>query len=130
MYDKFIGPIPSSMEEFMREVHKIFPNIIDTKHIMNGNGTVQHLMKSKSKSLSSSFFTLCPTISSGWSHRSASDQHVNVQVHADDDGYVWFLSLKPFASIPSNLFYLFFVFHLGPLGSTLVQNMRLGMMRS
>ncbi|XP_078165665.1 polynucleotidyl transferase, ribonuclease H-like superfamily protein [Carex rostrata] len=92
MYDKFIGPIPSSMEEFMREVHKIFSNIIDTKHIMNGNGTVQHLMKSKSKSLSSSFFTLCPTISTGWSHRSASDQHVNVQVHADDDGSSWFNS--------------------------------------
>jgi poly(A)-specific ribonuclease len=97
MYDKFIGPIPSTMEEFINEVHKTFPNIIDTTHIMNANQTVHNLMKNKSRSLSSAFSSLCPTISSGFSHGSACVKTANIQVQADDNGYVWFHSYKPFA---------------------------------
>ncbi|KAJ3704343.1 hypothetical protein LUZ61_008048 [Rhynchospora tenuis] len=86
MFDKFIAPIPSTMEQFMKEVHHFFPNIIDTKHIINANQTVQLLMRNKSKSLSSAFSSLCPTISSSRFHRSdrASDVDVKVQAHVDE----------------------------------------------
>ncbi|KAJ4821527.1 Poly(A)-specific ribonuclease PARN [Rhynchospora pubera] len=85
MFDKFIAPIPSTMEQFMKEVHQIFPNIIDTKHIINANQTVQLLMRNKSKSLSSAFSSLCPTISSAGYHRSVRASDVNVKVQAHDD---------------------------------------------
>ncbi|KAJ1688336.1 hypothetical protein LUZ63_019726 [Rhynchospora breviuscula] len=85
MFDKFIAPIPSTMEQFMKEVHQIFPNIVDTKHIINANQTVQLLMRNKSKSLSSAFSSLCPTISSGGSHRSVRASDVNVKVQAHDN---------------------------------------------
>ncbi|CAH1801558.1 unnamed protein product [Owenia fusiformis] len=33
MYDKFHQPLPDSYKEFKNELHRIFPTIIDTKHI-------------------------------------------------------------------------------------------------
>ncbi|KAJ3679619.1 hypothetical protein LUZ60_017630 [Juncus effusus] len=85
VYSKFIGPIPSTMAQFIKEVHELFPYLIDTKNIMNASQAVQFLMKNKSKSLSSAFSSLCPTIACG-PHSSKSDLYVNIEIDIDDDG--------------------------------------------
>ncbi|KAJ1271421.1 hypothetical protein BS78_06G127300 [Paspalum vaginatum] len=60
LYSKFVGPLPSSIKEFALSIHKIFPHIADTRHLMSANQVVQKLMMKKSKSLSSAFSLLCP----------------------------------------------------------------------
>lgn len=82
---KFVGPLPSSMMDFAKLVHKHFPYIVDTKHLINVNSAIQYLMKKSSKSLSSAFSLLCPKISSA-SQNSASSSYVKVEVETDETG--------------------------------------------
>ncbi|KAG6469344.1 hypothetical protein ZIOFF_074058 [Zingiber officinale] len=72
IYNKFFGPLPSSLTEFVQAVHEKFPHIVDTKHLLNSNQTIQHLMKKNSKSLSSAFSLLCPNVSSNFQTTSKS----------------------------------------------------------
>jgi len=75
------------MMDFAKLVHKHFPYIVDTKHLINVNSAIQYLMKKSSKSLSSAFSLLCPKISSA-SQNSASSSYVKVEVETDETGYV------------------------------------------
>ena len=79
---------PSSfiMVDFAKLVHKHFPSIVDTKHLINVNRAIQYLMKRSSKWLSSAFSLLCPKISC-----------VKVEVETDETnetGYVFMLSVS------------------------------------
>lgn len=85
IYCKFIGPLPFSMEEFVLSVHKIFPNIIDTKHLITSSQVIQYLMKQSRKSLSSAFSVLCPKVHSD-SQNSSSHSFVKVDVQSDEPG--------------------------------------------
>lgn len=85
IYSKFFGPLPSSVVEFALAVHKNFPCIIDTKHLLNSSHVIQYLMKRSSKSLSSAFSVLCPRISFPSQHV-ASNSYVKVEVQADETG--------------------------------------------
>ena len=84
VYSKFFGPLPSSMTEFALSVHENFPNIVDTKHLLNSSHALQYLMKKSSKSLSSAFSLLCPEVSSD-SVKSA-HAYVKFEVQADEAG--------------------------------------------
>lgn len=85
IYSKFIGPLPSAMSDLSHSLHKCFPYIVDTKHLMNACGAIQYQMKKHSKSLSSAFSLLCPKIYSG-SQNSAFCHHVKVEVETDEIG--------------------------------------------
>lgn len=86
IYEKFIGPLPFSIEEFVLSVNKILPSIIDTKHIISSNHVIQHLMKKSKKSLSSAFSLLCPKINSDSQNSSSAHSFVKVDVQADEIG--------------------------------------------
>ncbi|KAH7689053.1 Ribonuclease CAF1 protein [Dioscorea alata] len=85
VYSKFFGPLPSSIMEFALSVHENFPNIVDTKHLLNSSHALQYLMKKSSKSLSSAFSLLCPEISS-YPMKSAHASYVKFEVQADEAG--------------------------------------------
>ncbi|GAB4849562.1 hypothetical protein Ancab_004356 [Ancistrocladus abbreviatus] len=85
IYSKFFGHLPSTAEEFVSDVHKFFPHIVDTKILLNADNVLQQLMKKSSTSLSSAFALLCPEIASGkTSSLSACQQCVKVEVQVDD----------------------------------------------
>lgn len=93
---KFVGPLPSSMGDFASFVHKVFPYIVDTKHLISASNAIQYLMKKSSKSLSSAFSLLCPKISSS-PQSSASNSYVKVEVETNETcetGYVLILYLS------------------------------------
>ncbi|OAY75352.1 Poly(A)-specific ribonuclease PARN [Ananas comosus] len=91
IYNKFIGPLPSSMAEFVLAVHDIFPYVVDTKHLLNSSQGIQYFMKKKSKSLSSAFSLLCPAVSSP-SKNFGTSSHVKVEVESDEAGSSCFSS--------------------------------------
>ncbi|GJX11605.1 poly(A)-specific ribonuclease PARN isoform X2 [Tanacetum coccineum] len=62
---KFVGPLPSKLEEFITLAHKSFPYIIDTKILLNANHILQLKMKKSSTSLAKAFAIMCPHIASG-----------------------------------------------------------------
>ncbi|XP_042449681.1 poly(A)-specific ribonuclease PARN-like isoform X2 [Zingiber officinale] len=82
IYNKFFGPLPSSLTEFVQAVHEKFPHIVDTKHLLNSNQTIQHLMKKNSKSLSSAFSLLCPNVSSNF--QTTSKSYLRFEVQTDE----------------------------------------------
>ncbi|XP_010273436.1 PREDICTED: poly(A)-specific ribonuclease PARN isoform X2 [Nelumbo nucifera] len=85
IYNKFFGPLPATVEEFVSSVHENFPYIIDTKHLLNVESVIQHLMKKKSTSLSSAFSLLCPQIAfASRSSALASHPFVKVEVQVDE----------------------------------------------
>ncbi|KAG0468258.1 hypothetical protein HPP92_017586 [Vanilla planifolia] len=86
IHSKFIGQLPSSMEEFTLSVNKNFPHIIDTKHLICSNHVIQYLMSKRSKSLSSAFSVLCPKIYSASQNSASSRSYVKVEVQADESG--------------------------------------------
>ncbi|PKA51570.1 Poly(A)-specific ribonuclease PARN [Apostasia shenzhenica] len=86
IYDKFVGPLPCSKEDFVMSLHKIFPYVIDTKHLINANHVMQYLMKRSKKSLSSAFAILCPKIYSGFQDSTSVSSVVKVHVQADETG--------------------------------------------
>lgn len=83
VYSKFIGPLPSSIKEFALAINRIFPYIVDTRHLMSAGDAVQRLMRQKSKSLSSAFSLLCPAF-----HPTAPEASilapVKIEVEADE----------------------------------------------
>ncbi|XP_038685874.1 poly(A)-specific ribonuclease PARN-like isoform X1 [Tripterygium wilfordii] len=85
IYSKFFGPLPSTAEKFVTSVNKYFPQIIDTKVLLNANDILQLRMKRSSTSLSSAFSSLCPQIALG-SQRSDLffQSRVKVEVQVDD----------------------------------------------
>jgi poly(A)-specific ribonuclease len=94
VYSKFVGPLPSSIKEFALSIHKIFPHIADTRHLMNVNHAVQKLMKQKSKSLSSAFSLLCPS-SHSYAEKPSSFSPVRIEVGGDETmyGLFWILDI-------------------------------------
>ncbi|KAL7592306.1 hypothetical protein Lser_V15G35577 [Lactuca serriola] len=79
---KFLGPLPSNLEEYVTLVHKNFPYIIDTKILLNASNILQLKMKKSSTSLPKAFAIICPHIASasGLAHTSS----VAVEVQVDD----------------------------------------------
>lgn len=65
IYGKFMGPLPSTAEEFVSLVNHHFPHIIDTKLLLNSNNILQQRMRKLSTSLSSAFSILCSQIALG-----------------------------------------------------------------
>lgn len=88
---KFLGPLPSNLEEYVTLVHKNFPYIIDTKILLNASNILQLKMKKSSTSLPKAFAIICPHIASasGLAHTSS----VAVEVQVDDMRYVSFFFL-------------------------------------
>ncbi|CAN6239777.1 unnamed protein product [Urochloa humidicola] len=91
VYSKFVGPLPSSIKEFASSIHKIFPHIADTRHLMSVNQAVQKLMKQKSKSLSSAFSLLCPS-SHSYAEKPSSLSPVRIEVGGDKTTSSCFIS--------------------------------------
>lgn len=77
---KFLGPLPSNLEEYVTLVQKNFPYIIDTKILLNASNILQLKMKKSSTSLPKAFAIMCPHIASGLAHSSS----VAVEVQVDD----------------------------------------------
>lgn len=89
VYKKFVGPLPSTAEEYASAVQKYFPHIIDTKVLLNLNNMLSNMMKG-STSLSKAFGLLCPPISPrGTSTGLADKLRVKVEVQVDDQRFVW-----------------------------------------
>ncbi|XWS51733.1 hypothetical protein CRYUN_Cryun11dG0008700 [Craigia yunnanensis] len=85
IHSKFLGPLPLNAEEFVSCVHNYFPNIIDTKILLNADYTLQLRMKRSGTSLSSAFSLLCPEIAHGFKSKVLSSQPcIKVEVHVDD----------------------------------------------
>ncbi|KAI9102242.1 hypothetical protein K1719_023444 [Acacia pycnantha] len=85
VYNKFIGPLPRTAEEFVSSVNKYFPYIVDTKILLNSNNMLQTRMKRSPKSLASVFSFLCPQIAVGFkSSDLASLSSMKVEVQAND----------------------------------------------
>ncbi|KAL6975190.1 poly(A)-specific ribonuclease [Sarracenia purpurea var. burkii] len=85
IYSKFLGPLPSTAEEYVSSVHKYFPYIIDTKILVNASGVLRPMMKKSSTSLSKAFALLCPDIASSVKVSSLGlKPRVNVEVQVDD----------------------------------------------
>ncbi|KAK1296581.1 Poly(A)-specific ribonuclease PARN [Acorus calamus] len=87
IYSKFFGPLPPTIAEFSNRVHKIFPHIIDTKHLLKTDLISQNLMKRNSKSLSSAFALVCPHVACDSKITlSVSRPYVKVEVQTDEAG--------------------------------------------
>ncbi|KAM0995617.1 hypothetical protein ACFX13_005773 [Malus domestica] len=85
IYNKFLGPLPSTAEEFVSAVNKYFPHIIDTKVLLNTDNVLQQRMKKSRTSLSSAFALLCPQIALGKKSTDSEVQLcVKVEVQVDD----------------------------------------------
>ncbi|XP_070674824.1 poly(A)-specific ribonuclease PARN-like isoform X2 [Malus domestica] len=85
VYSKFLGPLPSTAEEFVSTVNKYFPHVIDTKVLLNTDDVLQQRMKKSRASLSSAFALLCPQIALGKKSTDSEVQMcVNVEVQVDD----------------------------------------------
>ncbi|KAB2616831.1 poly(A)-specific ribonuclease PARN-like [Pyrus ussuriensis x Pyrus communis] len=85
VYSKFLGPLPSTAEEFVSTVNKYFPHVIDTKVLLNTDNVLQQRMKKSRTSLSSAFALLCPQIALGKKSTDSEVQMcVKVEVQVDD----------------------------------------------
>ncbi|CAB4281832.1 unnamed protein product [Prunus armeniaca] len=85
IYSKFVGPLPSTAEEFVSSVNKCFPYVVDTKMLLNANDVLQQRMKKSQTSLSSAFAMLCPQIALGKKSTDLAFQScVKVEVQVDD----------------------------------------------
>ncbi|KAK9673737.1 hypothetical protein RND81_12G185800 [Saponaria officinalis] len=84
VYHKFFGPLPSTVEEFVSNLHKSFPHIIDTKLLLNADNGLQQLMKKASTSLASAFSMMCPEIASKRTSDVGEHPCVKVEVQVDD----------------------------------------------
>lgn len=88
VYKKFVGPLPSTAEEYVSAVQKYFPHIIDTKVLLNLDNVLSQMMKG-STSLSKAFGLLCqPIAPSGTSTSLADKPRVKVEVQVDDQRFV------------------------------------------
>ncbi|XP_054798382.1 poly(A)-specific ribonuclease PARN isoform X2 [Prosopis cineraria] len=85
VYSKFIGSLPSTVQDFVSSVNKYFPYIVDTKILLNGNYLLQKRMKKSPKSLASIFAFLCQQIAVGFkSSDVVSLTAMKVEIEAND----------------------------------------------
>lgn len=84
MFHKFFGPLPSTADEFVSNIRKYFPHIVDTKILLNADTSLQKRMNKASTSLASAFSLLCPEIASGKSSDVGVQPCVKVEVQVDD----------------------------------------------
>ncbi|KAL2332840.1 hypothetical protein Fmac_014053 [Flemingia macrophylla] len=85
VYNKFIGPLPATPEEFAVSVNKCFPHIIGTKILLNTNSMLQNRMKRSRKSLAFAFTSFCPQIATGSRNNDlVSLSHVKVDIEVGD----------------------------------------------
>ncbi|KAH6764441.1 Polynucleotidyl transferase [Perilla frutescens var. frutescens] len=89
VYSKFIGPLPSTAEEFASAVRTYFPNIIDTKVLLNSDYTLLRIMKKGSTSLSKAFGLLCllPVTLTSISTGVADKLRMKVEVQVDEQRF-------------------------------------------
>ncbi|XP_042066501.1 poly(A)-specific ribonuclease PARN-like isoform X2 [Salvia splendens] len=89
VYSKFIGPLPSTAEEFVSAVQTYFPSIVDTKVLLNSDDVLSHIMNKSSTSLSNAFNLLClpPVAPTGTNNGSADIPRVKVDVQVDDQRF-------------------------------------------
>ncbi|XP_057795218.1 poly(A)-specific ribonuclease PARN isoform X2 [Salvia miltiorrhiza] len=85
VYSKFIGPLPSTAQEFVSAVQTYFPSIIDTKVLLNSDDVLWRIMKKGSTSLSKAFSLLCllPVAPTSTSNGLADKPRVKVDVQVD-----------------------------------------------
>jgi poly(A)-specific ribonuclease len=43
LYDKFYHPLPETLSDFKAHLHKLFPHIYDTKHMINTRQELQQI---------------------------------------------------------------------------------------
>lgn len=85
VYSKFVGPLPSTAEEFVASIRDHFPHIVDTKILVNVNPMLHQRMKKSSTSLSSAFSSLCPQVElPSRGSDSFLQQRVKIDVQVDD----------------------------------------------
>ncbi|XP_059282126.1 poly(A)-specific ribonuclease PARN isoform X1 [Lycium ferocissimum] len=85
IYSKFIGPLPSTAEDYVSSIQKYFPFIIDTKILLNANGVFQKMVNKSSTSLSKAFVSICPQIALGVKTSGLADRPcVEVEVQVDE----------------------------------------------
>ncbi len=41
LYQAFFGTLPAEVNEFKREIHRLFPSIHDTRHLINARLAIQ-----------------------------------------------------------------------------------------
>ncbi|KAL1563012.1 poly(A)-specific ribonuclease [Salvia divinorum] len=89
VYSKFIGPLPSTAEEFVSAVQTYFPSIIDTKVLLNSDDVLSHIMNKSSTALSNAFNLLClpPVTPTGTNNGLADIPRVKVDVQVDDQRF-------------------------------------------
>ncbi|XP_019059102.1 PREDICTED: poly(A)-specific ribonuclease PARN isoform X2 [Tarenaya hassleriana] len=90
VYNKFVGPLPSTAEEFVSSINECFPHIIDTKVLLNVNQMLHLKMKKCSTSLSSAFSLLCPQTAFSFASIGSdlvSQQRVRIEVEVDNVRY-------------------------------------------
>eukprot|EP01018_Ginkgo_biloba_P023203 Gb_26782 [translate_table: standard] len=59
IHSKFIASLPPTVVEFAASLHKHFPYIVDTKHLLKSEPSLQCVMKNKSTALSMAFAHMC-----------------------------------------------------------------------
>ncbi|KAL9232823.1 hypothetical protein vseg_007888 [Gypsophila vaccaria] len=84
VYHKFFGPHTSTVEEFVSNLHKSFPHIIDTKLLLNAANCLQQCMKKARTSLASAVSMMCPEIASKQLSDVGEHRCVKVEVQVDD----------------------------------------------
>lgn len=85
IYSKFIGPLPSTVEDYASSIQKLFPSIIDTKILLNANGVFQRTVNKSNTSLSRAFVSICPHIALGIKPSGLADRPcVEVEVQVDE----------------------------------------------
>lgn len=89
IYSKFIGPLPSTVEDYASSIQKLFPSIIDTKILLNANGVFQRTVNKSNTSLSRAFVSICPHIALGIKPSGLADRPcVEVEVQVDEKRFV------------------------------------------
>ncbi|KAL3614703.1 hypothetical protein CASFOL_041460 [Castilleja foliolosa] len=88
VYSKFVGPLPSTAEEFVPALQTYFPHIIDTKVMLNLDDVLSRLMRKGSTSLSKAFALLCsPVAPVGTSTGLGDKPRVRVDVEVDNQRF-------------------------------------------
>lgn len=85
VYSKFLGPLPSTAEEYVSSIPKYFPYLIDTKILLNANSIFEEMKRKRSTSLAKAFAFMCPEIASGVKTSGlAYKPYVEVEVQVDE----------------------------------------------
>lgn len=58
LYNAFFGPLPESDTEFKKEINLLFPNVYDTKHLLNTRMSLRKDLPNPNANLSNIFENL------------------------------------------------------------------------